>query len=107
MQLAETKVKMLTKKYSKDMQTCRVTFELPAGSNARTAFLYAEFTEWEKAPKKMKKLENGGFSASVTLKANARYRFRYLLDGERWENDYSADGYIPNPFGSDDSLVTV
>jgi hypothetical protein len=34
-------------------------------------------------------------------------RFRYLLDGERWENDWTADAYVPNSFGSDDSVVEV
>jgi hypothetical protein len=29
------------------------------------------------------------------------------LDGERWENDREADGYAPNDFGTDDSIVEV
>ena len=32
---------------------------------------------------------------------------RYILDGNRWENDWEADSYIRNPFGTDDSLVKV
>jgi hypothetical protein len=28
-----------------------------------------------------------------------------LLDGERWENDWAADGYAPNNFGTEDSVV--
>ncbi len=39
--------------------------------------------------------------------ADDAVRFRYLLDGERWENDWAADGYVPNPFGSEDSLLEV
>ena len=35
------------------------------------------------------------------------YRFRYLLDGHRWENDWDADAYVPNGFGSDDSVVDL
>ena len=34
-------------------------------------------------------------------------RYRYLLDEERWENGWHADGYVPNPYGSEDSLVVV
>jgi len=33
--------------------------------------------------------------------------FRYLVDGERWENDWAADAYVPNPFGGEDSVVEV
>jgi hypothetical protein len=35
------------------------------------------------------------------------YRFRYYLDGQRWENDWEAEEYRPNDFGSDDSIVKV
>ena len=39
---------MITKAYSKNGKTCRVTFEIPAGSGAEKAFLCGDFTEWEK-----------------------------------------------------------
>jgi hypothetical protein len=35
------------------------------------------------------------------------YRFRYLLDGVRWENDWHADDYVLNVHGSHDSVVIV
>ena len=55
----------------------------------------------------MKRYKDGNFKASVTLKAGKQYRFRYLLDGDRWENDWQADAYVPNDFGTDDSIVKV
>ncbi len=36
-----------------------------------------------------------------------RHAFRYLLDSERWENDRNADGYIPNIYGSNDSIIST
>jgi hypothetical protein len=30
-----------------------------------------------------------------------------LVDGERWENDWEADEYVPNEFSGEDSSVTV
>jgi hypothetical protein len=44
---------------------------------------------------------------TVDLEAGRAYRFRYLLDGERWDNDWAADAYIPNSFGGDDSVVDL
>jgi hypothetical protein len=35
------------------------------------------------------------------------YRFRYLVDGRSWENDWAADLYVPNGYGGDDSVVDV
>jgi len=51
--------------------------------------------------------KDGSFTLTISLKPGRRYRFRYLLDGERWENDWAADAYVSNPFGSDDSVVEV
>ena len=32
---------------------------------------------------------------------------RYLLDGQRWDNDWAADAYVRNDFGGDDSVVDL
>jgi hypothetical protein len=55
----------------------------------------------------MKRLKNGSFSTTVSIPSGRSYRFRYLLDGERWENDWEADAYTPNEYGKDDSVVEV
>jgi hypothetical protein len=55
----------------------------------------------------MKKLKDGSFSVTVSLKAGQSYRFRYRLDNDRWENDWEADDYLPNQLGTDDSVVAV
>ena len=98
---------MLKKSYSKTGQSCRVTFKLPAEAGAETAQLCGEFTDWQEKAKPMKLLKNGDFSLTLSLPASQSYRFRYLLDGERWENDWQADGYIANGYGSEDSLVIL
>jgi hypothetical protein len=48
-----------------------------------------------------------GFSLTVDLDAGRAYRFRYLLDGQRWDNDWAADAYVANDFGGDDSVVDL
>jgi hypothetical protein len=55
----------------------------------------------------MQQRKDGRFSTTISLKAGQTYRFKYYLDGERWENDWGADGYLANDFGTDDSLVKV
>ena len=49
--------------------------------------------------------ERDEFTAVVELEPGRTYRYRYLLDGCRWENDWAADAYVPNDFGAEDSLV--
>ena len=98
---------MLKKSYSKTGRICRVTFKLPAEVGANTVALCGDFNEWNESSHPMKKLKDGSFSATASLESGGTYRFRYLVDGERWENDWEADEYLPNDFGSDDSVVKV
>ena len=98
---------MLKKTYAKTGRTCRVTFKLPTEVEAENALLVGDFNGWSDAASPMKRLRDGSFSATVSLEAGQEYRFRYLLDNQRWENDWAADAYQANPYGSDDSIVAV
>ena len=98
---------MIKKTYPQTGGACQVTFELPPEVNAQTACLCGEFNDWNQTSHPMERGDDGSFSLAIALEPGRQYRFRYLLDGERWENDWAADGYVPNPFGSEDSLVEV
>jgi 1,4-alpha-glucan branching enzyme len=98
---------MLKKNYTKTGKLCRVTFKLPAGDNAKMAALCGDFNDWDVKACPMECLKDGCFSTTVSLPAGRSYRFRYLLDGSRWENDWEADAYVSNQHGSDDSVVKV
>jgi 1,4-alpha-glucan branching enzyme len=100
-------LQMLIKKYSQDGKSCLVTFTLPAQVHASAAHLYGDFTEWEKSPQTMMQQEDGGFSITLSLATGQDYRFRYLLDGRHWENDWAADAYVSNPFGTEDSVLKL
>ena len=96
---------MITKKYSQDGKKCRVTFKLADDINSETAQLYGDFTKW--VGQNMTKPKKGGFSLSITLLSGQKYQFRYLLDGNRWINDPQADAFVPNPFGTEDSVLNL
>lgn len=98
---------MLTKNYTKTGKVCRVTFKLSAEVKAETAVLVGEFNNWDTTVVPMRQLKDGSFSQTISLDPDHSYRFRYLLDGSRWENDWEADAYAPNAHGSEDSVVTV
>jgi hypothetical protein len=83
-----------------------VTFRLPACIEAGGASVVGEFNDWSATADPMAR-EAGGFTASLLLDPGRTYRYRYLLDGDRWENDWSADAYVPNQFGGDDSLLDL
>lgn len=99
----------LKKQYMKSNPICRVTFRLPkeAAPSARTVHIVGDFNSWNITETPMKKLKNGDFTLTMGLPCNREYSFRYLINTERWENDWFADKYIPNPYGGDDSVVVV
>ena len=97
----------MKKTYSKTGSSCRVTFELPREVDAKSVVLCGEFNEWDPEKHPLKRRKDGSFSVTVSLKPGKVYRYRYLLDGKRWENDWAADRYIPNEFGTQDSVVAV
>jgi hypothetical protein len=55
----------------------------------------------------MKRQKDGRFTVTLSLPAGKAYRFRYLVDGACWANDPTADASVPNPFGSEDSVIQV
>lgn len=83
-----------------------VTFRLPATVGAARVNLVGEFNDWSPTRTPMAS-SDGWFWVEVPLRSGQSYRYRYLLDGERWENDWGADVYLPNEFGTDDSVIVV
>ena len=98
---------MLKKNYSKTKRSCRVTFEMPQQAEAKKVALCGEFNNWDPAAHPMTQRKDGRFSTTVSMPAGRSYRFKYLVDNQRWENDWSADSYVQNEFGSEDSLIRV
>jgi len=99
----------IKKQYLKTNGSCNVTFRLPkeAAPDAKTITVVGDFNNWDMNSAPMKKMKNGDFSVTVKFAHGGEYRFRYLIDSSRWENDWNADGYVPNSFGGDDSIVKV
>ena len=85
----------------------RVTFTVDPQVGAQTAAVCGEWNDWSAGADVMHRDADGGFSVTVSLDAGRAYRFRYLLDGQRWDNDWAADAYQPNDFGGDDSVVDL
>jgi len=108
-----TSVKRQTKPVAIEKKTARsgsireVTFRLPgqAAGGARTVTVVGDFNDWDKQSNPLRRLENGDFVTTIKLDAGKEYRFRYLIDGKRWENDWHADKYVKSPYGVEDSVV--
>jgi len=96
---------MLKKQTLKSKPVCKVTFEVPGEIGAKRVSLVGDFNGWTDDAPPMRKLKDGRFTVTLELPPGTAYQFRYLLDGSRWENDWRADRYVPNPYGGDNSVV--
>jgi len=99
-----------TKKYLKSKPLCKVTFKFPkqAANGAKKIAIVGEFNEWNKKKDQMKALKDGSFTKTLDLEVGKEYQYRFLLDGQVWENDWDADKYVPTGVGYDEnSVVTV
>jgi 1,4-alpha-glucan branching enzyme len=97
------------KKFNRSKTLCKVSFTLPkeAAPEARGVHIVGDFNNWDESANPMKKERNGDFTAMVEMDCGREYRFRYLIDGQRWENDWMADRYEPNAFGGEDSVLIL
>lgn len=86
--------------------TTKITFSLPKEVEAEEVALCGDFNDWSPTAHPLKKFKDGHFAVSVNLSSGS-YHYRFLLDGERWENDWEAEEYAPNPYGGEDSVIKV
>lgn len=95
---------MLKKEFTPKRTICKVTFSIPKEWADKSVQLVGDFNEWDEDSDPLV-LKNGRWQTTLRLKPESTYRFKYLIDQERWENDDAADSYIGNNFGSEDSVL--
>ncbi|MCI2284193.1 isoamylase early set domain-containing protein [Colwellia sp. MSW7] len=96
---------MLTKKFFKTKDEAEVTFEFTR-SDVSSVALFADFNDWQAIEMKFNK-KSKSFKTKVRLPKDGTFHFKYLLNNTEWENDYKADQYQPNAFGTENSVVTT
>lgn len=97
----------MVRKSPQGTKRCKVTFELPAEVSAESVNLCGEFNDWSLTATPLTCRKDGRFGVTVMLEVGRSYRYRYLVDGEQWENDWAADAYTPNEYGGDDSVIDL
>ncbi len=98
---------MLKKRFYQGGKNCRVWFYLPSEVKADSVHLVGDFNDWDENANPMKVKKDGTFYTALTLETGRDYQFRYLLDNQRWENDWEADAYVTNESGTENSVVQL
>jgi hypothetical protein len=84
-----------------------VIFTLPAAVQAESVALCGDFNDWSADATLLELGGDGYWRVAIALQPGHSYRYRYLINGKRWENAWDADAYVPNAYGGTDSVVVV
>ncbi len=99
---------MIYKESLPDGKSVRVTFELPSAIWAERVTLVGDFNNWDTTRDEMRQSRSdGNWRITLELAAGREYQFRYLVNGRDWHNDWHADKYASNEFGTDNSVVVT
>jgi len=97
---------MIERKPSPEPGFVVVTFRLAGAAWAERVNLVGDFSNWDTRATEMERDPDGlSWSVSLTLQQGRAYEFRYLVDGTEWQNDWYADEFVPNAFGSENSVI--
>ena len=101
---------MLKKQYQKKKKVAKVTFTLPkeAAAEAKEVRVVGEFSDWKWENSPLMKVAGKEYQTVIELALGRKYEFRYMLDNQKWENDWAADDYVPSPYaGVYNSVVNL
>ena len=85
----------------------RVTFTMPPIDYVQQLNLVGDFNHWSVVDTPMQQGADARWSVALLLDSGHDYQFRYLANGTDWHNDWAADAYSPNEFGTDNSVVSL
>ena len=84
-----------------------VTFRMPPMDGVVELYLCGDFNNWHKSGAPFHQQPDGSWVVTLGLELGKSYRFRYYDNQGRWHNDWEADAYVPNEFGTEDSVVDL
>ena len=103
----------VSKRFNEKNKKLTVVFYVnrQAAQGAERIDLICEHNGWQAVALKPQK--NGTFRGSITLKVgdqpSYQYKFKYTFaDGTvKYDNDWNAERYVPNPFGGENSVFST
>lgn len=101
----------VSKRFHKNKLTVSFYITKEAAQGALKIDLLCEHNGWQVVA--MKPQKNGTFRGSITLPVGVKpcyqYKFKYTMpDGSiKYDNDWKAESYLPNPFGGENSVFSA
>jgi len=84
--------------------TPSIEFKLVA-PDAKDVYLVGDFNDWNASQYRLRRYKDGVYKKKLQLKPG-RYQYLFLVDGEWWTDPEHLER-TPNPFDSENSIITV
>ena len=75
--------------------------------NMSVEALVGDFNNWSIMEHPLQRNSDGSWTTAVTLESGRDYQYRYFANGVDWHNDWKADAYVTNEYGTDNSVVST
>jgi len=85
----------------------RVTFSMPPIEGVNQLHLVGDFNNWSVTATPLTQAADGSWSVALTLEGDREYEYRYFANNDDWHNDWAADAYVINEFGTENSVVNL
>jgi len=85
----------------------KVTFSMPTLEGVTALYLVGSFNDWSDTGTPLVRGVDGSWSVALTLEAGWAHQYRFRDQDGGWHNDWAADSYVPNEFGSENSVVDL
>lgn len=82
-----------------------VIFEIDLPS-AGQVFVAGQFNQWSQTATALAKGEDGVWRTAIKLKPG-KYEYKFFVDGSQWMDDPSNPDKVPDPYGGNNSVLTV
>ncbi len=101
---------MVKSQYLKSKEKFKVTFKVPNKELPETEVdslvVLGSFNDWSDG-EPLTANKKGEYRATVHVDSPGELEFRYLLNDEIWINDWHAENYVQNEYGTDNCVVTL
>jgi 1,4-alpha-glucan branching enzyme len=74
--------------------------------DAATVHVAGEFNNWQAGDIALEKGEDGIWRATLNLEAG-RYEYKFIIDGQQWVEDPGNPDKVSDPYGGNNSVLTV
>ena len=83
-----------------------VRFRVDAREGIERVSLVGDFNDWSRDLNPLRR-HGDRFTTTVQLANGQRHRYQFVIDGNRWENDWRADDYEETASGAFVSVVDL